>query len=31
VLAMVALPSFQPGASVPVRVDPSDANSLIIA
>ncbi|MDX6659081.1 MAG: hypothetical protein QOH62_3874 [Solirubrobacteraceae bacterium] len=31
VLAMVALPSFQPGASVPVRVDPGDANSLIIA
>jgi hypothetical protein len=31
VLAMVALPSFQPGASVPVRVDPNDANSLIIA
>jgi hypothetical protein len=31
VLAMVALPSFQPGASVPVRVDPTDASSLIIA
>ena len=31
VLAMVALPSFQPGASVPVRVDPNDASSLIIA
>jgi hypothetical protein len=31
VLAMVALPSFQPGATVPVRVDPSDASSLIIA
>jgi hypothetical protein len=31
VLAMVALPGFQPGASVPVRVDPSDAQSLIIA
>jgi hypothetical protein len=31
VLAMVALPSFQPGAAVPVRVDPNDASSLIIA
>ena len=31
VLAMVALPGFQPGASVPVRVDPNDPNSLIIA
>jgi hypothetical protein len=31
VLAMVALPGFQPGASVPVRVDPADASSLIIA
>ena len=31
VLAMVALPGFQPGASVPVRVDPSDPQSLIIA
>jgi hypothetical protein len=28
---MVALPGFQPGASVPVRVDPADPNSLIIA
>jgi hypothetical protein len=31
VLAMVALPGFQPGASVPVRVDPNDPSSLIIA
>ena len=31
VLAMVALPGFQPGASVPVRVDPNDQQSLIIA
>ena len=31
VLAMVALPGFQPGASVPVRVDPDDGASLIIA
>jgi hypothetical protein len=31
VLAMVALPGFQPGASVPVRVDPDDPASLIIA
>jgi len=31
VLAMVALPGFQPGASVPVRVDPEDPASLIIA
>jgi hypothetical protein len=31
VLAMVALPGFQPGASVPVRVDPDDPDSLIIA
>jgi hypothetical protein len=31
VLAMVALPGFQPGASVPVRVDPGDPGSLIIA
>jgi hypothetical protein len=31
VLAMVALPGFQAGASVPVRIDPNDPNSLIIA
>lgn len=31
VLAIVALPGFQPGASVPVRVDPGDPQSLIIA
>jgi hypothetical protein len=31
VLAIVALPGFQPGSSVPVRVDPDDSSSLIIA
>ena len=31
VIAQVALPSFQPGATVPVRVDPSDPQSLIVA
>ena len=31
VIAMVAIPQFQPGATVPVKVDPQDANSLIIA
>jgi hypothetical protein len=31
VLAMVAIPQFQPGASVPVRVDPHDPQSLIVA
>jgi hypothetical protein len=31
VLATVALPGFQPGASVPVRVDPNDPHSLIVA
>jgi hypothetical protein len=31
VLAMVALPGFQPGASVPVRVDPEDPLILVIA
>jgi len=31
VLAMVALPGFQPGASVPVRVDPDDPLNLVIA
>jgi hypothetical protein len=31
VLAMVALRGFQPGASVPVWVDPNDPHSLIIA
>jgi hypothetical protein len=31
VLAQVALPSFQPGATVPVRVDPADPQSLIVA
>ena len=31
VLAMVAIPQFQPGASVPVRVDPQDPQSLIVA
>ena len=31
VLAMIAVPQFQPGASVPVRVDPFDPQSLIVA
>jgi len=31
VLAMIALPGFQPGASVPVRVDPEDPLNLVIA
>jgi hypothetical protein len=31
VLAIVALPGFQPGASVPVRVDPDDPLNLVIA
>jgi hypothetical protein len=31
VVAMVAVPQFQPGAAVPVKVDPMDPNSLIVA
>ena len=31
VLSSVALPGFQPGASIPVRVDPEDPDSLVIA
>jgi len=31
VLSSVALPGFQPGASIPVRVDPEDPYSLVIA
>ena len=31
VLAMLALPGFQPGATVPVRVDPADPQVLVIA
>ncbi len=31
VVAQVALPSFQPGATVPVRVDPTNPQSLIVA
>ena len=31
VLAMIAIPQFQPGSSVPVRVDPQDPQSLIVA
>jgi len=31
VIAQVALPSFQPGATVPVRVDPTNPQSLIVA
>ena len=31
VIAQVAIPGFQPGSVVPVRVDPSDPQSLIVA
>jgi hypothetical protein len=31
VIAMIAVPGFQPGASVPVKVDPHDPQSLIVA
>jgi hypothetical protein len=31
VLAQIAIPQFQPGAQVPVRVDPENPSSLIIA
>lgn len=30
-IAMIAIPSFQPGKEVPVKVDPQDPSSLIIA
>lgn len=30
-LAMVAIPHFQPGKEVPVKVDPQDPQSMIIA
>lgn len=29
-IARIAIPSFRPGATVPVRVDPMDRHSLII-
>jgi hypothetical protein len=29
-ISRIAIPSFQPGATVPVRVDPMDQHSLII-
>ena len=29
-ISRIAIPSFQPGATVPVRVDPADHSSLII-
>jgi hypothetical protein len=29
-IARIAIPSFQPGATVPVRVDPADPHSLMI-
>jgi len=29
-ISRIAIPSFQPGATVPVRVDPSDRTSLMI-
>jgi hypothetical protein len=31
VVALIAIPGFQPGATVPVRVDPQDLQSLIVA
>jgi hypothetical protein len=31
VIAMIAIPQFQPGCVVPVKVDPDDPQSLIIA
>ena len=31
VVALLAVPSFRPGAGVPVRVDPYDPRSLIVA
>jgi hypothetical protein len=31
VIAQIAIPQFQPGATVPVRVDPEDPTSLLIA
>lgn len=31
VIAMIAIPQFQPGATVPVKVDPADPQSLIVA
>ncbi|WP_205699031.1 hypothetical protein [Conexibacter sp. SYSU D00693] len=30
-IARLAVPGFQPGSTVPVRVDPSDKHSLIVA
>jgi len=29
-ISRLAIPSFQPGATVPVRVDPADPSSLLI-
>jgi hypothetical protein len=31
VVAQIALPQFQPGATVPVRVDPANPSSVLIA
>ncbi|MEA2493142.1 MAG: hypothetical protein QOJ29_1053 [Thermoleophilaceae bacterium] len=31
VIAQIAIPQFQPGATVPVRVDPEDPTSVLIA
>ena len=31
VVSRVAIPAFQPGATVPVRVDPADPHTLLIA
>ena len=29
-ISRIAIPSFQPGATIPVRVDPADRSSLMI-
>ena len=31
VIAQIAIPSYQPGSTVPVRVDPHDPSSVIVA
>ena len=31
IIAVIAAPQFQPGSTVPVRVDPADPSSLIVA
>ena len=31
VIAMIAIPQFQPGQTVPVKVDPADPQTLVVA